>query len=50
MNAGPLLDIAASPILNCYITGSREGGVRLWDLANKREFYSRIFSGKATSV
>ena len=48
VNAGRLNDIITSPIQNSAITVGDDGAVRLWDFANKKEFYYRTFPAKAT--
>lgn len=47
-NAGKVRDLIISPNTNAAITVGDDGAVRVWDYANKQEFASRTFPGRAT--
>lgn len=49
-NAGPILDMAVSPLNNSAVTIGEDGAVRLWDYVNNDEFYSKSFKGQGTTV
>ncbi len=49
-NAGKLNDMKISPLHNAAVTIGDDGGVRLWDYVNQREFYSCKFPKKGTCV
>ena len=47
-NAGKLYDLAAAPTFNAAITAGQDGVVRLWDFANKKQYYERRFPASAS--
>lgn len=49
-NSGKFSGITTSETLNAAVSIGEDSCVRLWDFANKREFYQRSFYSKATCL
>ena len=49
-NSGKFNGLVASETINAVISVGDDSVVRLWDFANKKEFYHRQFYSKATCI
>jgi len=49
-NSGKFSGISASETMNAAVSIGEDSCVRLWDFANKREYYNRKFYSKATCL
>lgn len=49
-NSGKFNSLVASETMNAAISIGDDSSVRLWDFANKKEYYNRKFYSKATCI